>query len=145
MPHKLFIIEHASSPLQGDWESAFRQANSTVGRRREWNSFLPEQLGSCSEDLLLANAASGCEEPLRLFRWLRDHPLRIPTLAILPEGNHEMLQAAAAAVDDFLLAPVKHEELRHRLARLLTSKAGRRSGIVFVYTYVHSEAGAWKR
>ena len=123
MPHKLFIIEDASAPLQGHWERVFRQAESMVGRRGGWSSFFPEQLESCSETLLLASAVPRCEEALRLFRWLRDHPLRIPTLAILPEGDDEMLRAAASAVDDFLLAPVKQEELRHRLARLLTPKS----------------------
>jgi two-component system response regulator GlrR len=100
-----------------------RQADSTVGRHGGWNSFLPEQLGACSENLVLASAVPRCEEALRLFRWLRKNPLPIATLAILPDGDQEILRAAAGAVDDFLFAPVREEELRHRLARLLTPKS----------------------
>jgi DNA-binding NtrC family response regulator len=115
-----------------------RQADSIVSRRRAWNSILPEQLGSCPEALLLASAVPGCDEAVRLFQWLRKNPLPISTLAILPDGDREILQAAAGAVDDFLFAPVREEELRHRLARLLTPKS---RSLEDVQTLLIGEAG----
>jgi two-component system response regulator GlrR len=120
VPHKLLIVEDASSPLEGDWERILQQSDSMVARRHRWNSFHPEQLGSCPYNVLVASAVPRCEEALRLFEWLRRNPLPIASLAILPDGDREMLQAAVEAVDDFLLAPVREEELRHRLARLLS-------------------------
>jgi hypothetical protein len=91
--HRLFVIEHASSPFQRDWERIL-PAGCMISRRGEWNSFVPQQLGSCSETLLLASAVPRCQEALRLFRWLRNNPLRIPTLAILPDGGRCQVDAS---------------------------------------------------
>ncbi len=118
MPHKRIIIEHGCSPLHGNLDEVLRQAGSTICRRGAWSSSLPELLQLCPETLLLANAVPSCEEALRFFHWLGEHPIGIPTVAILPSGDHELLQAAAGVVDDFLLTPVREEELRQRLARL---------------------------
>jgi len=120
--HRLFILEDANSPLHGHWETVLRQADSVVGRRHAWSSFAPEQLDSCSESLLLASAAPRCDHALKLFQWLRKNPISIRTLAILPGGDDEMLRAAAGVVDDFLITPVRHEELRYRLSRLLAPR-----------------------
>jgi two-component system response regulator GlrR len=123
VPHSLFVLEDASYPLPDGWERILQPIGSVVGSRRAWKSFSPEQLASRPDSLLLANAPPRDVEALKLFRWLRLNPLPIATLAILPEGDDETLQAAASAVSDFLFHPVKMEELRHRLARLLTPKS----------------------
>ena len=123
MPRSLFIVEDANYPLPHGWERILQPIGTVVGSRSEWRSFRPEQLTSLPESLLLGNAALRNAEALKLFRWLRENPLPMATLAILPEGDNETLQAAAGSVSDFLFDPVRVEELRHRLARLLTPKS----------------------
>lgn len=123
MPRSLFIVEDANYPLPHGWERILQPIGTVIVSRSEWKSFRPELLALRPESLLLANAAARDVEALKLFRWLRLNPLPIATLAILPEGDDETLQAAASAVSDFLFHPVKMEELRHRLARLLTPKS----------------------
>jgi DNA-binding NtrC family response regulator len=129
--HGLFIIEHPGSSLASDVDELLRFAHVPVGRRDAWTSFQPERLNSCCEDLLLANAVPRTEQALQFFRLLRNHPLHIPTLAILPgeDGNEEQLEAAASSVDDFLLWPVRPEEFRQRLKRLLGPRSSWREDV----------------
>jgi len=105
-----------SSRLPAPWELA---AELMASRRSEWKTFLPDQLQLREERLLVANAVPRSEEAVRFFHWLREHPLAIPTLAILPDEDNELLQVAAEGVDDFLLYPVRGGELRRRVSRLL--------------------------
>jgi two-component system, NtrC family, response regulator GlrR len=122
--HSLLIIEPSDSAIRGDLDQLLRLVHAHVARRDAWTSFRPERLDSCSEGLLLANAVPEAEHEhaLKFFCWLHDHPARIPILAILPCENRdsdELLQAAVGAVDDFLLWPLRPEELGQRLRRLL--------------------------
>jgi len=123
MIHGVLIIEHPFSPQPSEWDSALLCPEWAVARRASWDSFASEQLHSCHESLLIANAVSKTEGVIKFFRWLRDNPISIPTFAILPEGDAELLQAAADAVDDFLLLPFCAEELRKRVTRLLSPKS----------------------
>ncbi len=65
------------------------------------------------------------EDPLRFFAWLQDHPLRTSSVAILPTNpDTKLLQAASEMVNDFVISPVKSEELRCRVARILEMNQG---------------------
>jgi DNA-binding NtrC family response regulator len=65
---------------------------------------------------------SGNPKAISFFRWLRESPVRIPTLAILPEfPSHELL-AAAEVVDDLVFSPVRGKELEVRIQRLLQNQ-----------------------
>jgi DNA-binding NtrC family response regulator len=109
------LIEHSSSA-----ETVFNfGAALTICHRRHWEDFLPEQLQLRGESLIVANAVPASNEAAEFFHWLRGHPLGVPTLAILPGDDSELMRVAAEAVDDFLLFPVCAEEFRQRVARLL--------------------------
>jgi len=87
--------------------------------RTSWESFAPEQLRTGQNSLLIANAVPGSDRAAAFFQWLRGNPVPIPIFAILPAQNGALLEAAAGTVDDFLLWPVRQEELNQRIARLL--------------------------
>jgi len=125
----IFIVETAGASLAVDWETAILCPEWTVSRRACWDTFSPEQLASCREGLLVANAVPGTQQAVELFRWLRAHPIAMPTLAILAEADSDLLQFAADAVDDFLLLPFRTEELRKRVMRLLGPKSSSLEGI----------------
>lgn len=122
MSDAVFIIEHRNAPLSKDWESAVARPGLTV-YRKSWNSFAPENLLSCRHGFLLANAVPGSVEAIHLFRWLQQNPISLPSLAIFREEDEEVLRIGVEAVDDFLLWPVRPEELRKRIDRLLGPKA----------------------
>jgi DNA-binding NtrC family response regulator len=88
--------------------------------RTSWTSFEPTHLDGCAADLVVPVAVREPQLALRLFKWLGEHAVPMPTFAVLPaEADGELLSAAAEAVDDFALWPVRALELRQRVARIL--------------------------
>src|SRR5205823_1631355 len=54
------------------------------------------------------------------FQWLLAHPLHIPMLAVLPDdADKDILRTVSEVADDFVLCPVRNEELHQRLIRIL--------------------------
>jgi DNA-binding NtrC family response regulator len=113
------IVEHGRSPLHLGDDAAQPAVDWHCSRRTSWDAFNPEQLLTSNDTLLIVNAVPGTEQARRFFLWLRDNPVPLPIFAILPDQNDEVLRAALASVDDFLLWPVRTEELNRRITRLL--------------------------
>jgi DNA-binding NtrC family response regulator len=91
---------------------------------RSWDGLDLSTLARSGAQLILAHMAVGGERALTFFRWLRESSLSIPVLAVLPETtDHEHLQTIAGAVDDFMFSPLKEEELKLRLSRMLQPPA----------------------
>jgi DNA-binding NtrC family response regulator len=110
------IIECGSSPLEAALDLG---GELTICCRRHWGTFPSQQLMVGDENLLVANAVPWSDEAVKFFQWLHEHPIGVPTLAILPSENSELLQIATEVVDDFLLFPVRAEEFRRRVVRLI--------------------------
>ena len=85
-----------------------------------WDGFSYESLHECTVHLIVAVAVPEPDKAMWFFHWLNRHPIATPTFAILPsEPDEVLLRTASEAVDDFILWPVRVEEWRHRLARIL--------------------------
>ncbi len=122
MAYSLLLIEASNSSCRNDLDDILRSAQLVVNRRDTWDSFIPERLRASGEPLLLANVVPTSDPALQFFRWLRKHPIPVPTVAILSSeenDNRDLLQSVAGAVDDFLFWPPRPQELRHRVLRLL--------------------------
>jgi len=123
MAYRLLVIEGDNGSVgqlvrQDVWSSA---GDCSIDRF-SWSSFKPASLVDCGADLLVPIAVR--EEPpvLDLFTWLREHPVRLPTLAILSEeADGAFLKLAAESVDDFILGVSRTVELEQRIARILGS------------------------
>ena len=78
------------------------------------------ELSRVDSQLLLAVVVPETEEAINFFRSLVNKPGRIPTLAVVPsESSEELLHAASDAADDFMLWPIREQELRARVKRLI--------------------------
>jgi DNA-binding NtrC family response regulator len=119
MGHNLFLIEHFSSSHLPAWIAELELRELAITRRVPWESFAPEVLTTCQEQIVVADAVPQNEDAVRMFHWLQEHPIQVPTLAILPGESAELVRLAAACVDDFLVLPIHAEEFRQRLLRLL--------------------------
>ena len=98
---------------------ALENVEVAVTRRSGWAAGTPSHLTSCTEKLILMNAVPRTGEALSLFSWLHEHSLNAATFAVLLPDDPEFARIAAGAVDDFLFWPVRGEELRQRILRLL--------------------------
>ena len=123
MSKRILIVEDPRFPAHcggeygsvcPDWENA---------RRTSWDSFSPEYLCDGKDALVIANAVSEREKAIGFFRWLREHSVSVPVFAILPAEDGTLLKAATETVDDFLLWPVRPEELSQRIGRFLACGA----------------------
>jgi DNA-binding NtrC family response regulator len=119
MWNDVLVVEDQSADSVAAWSGLLETADLAVRRRSAWSDFEPSQLSGCREKLIIVNAVPRTSEALDFFGWLQTHPLHTATFAILPPEETEFVRVAARAVDDFLFWPVRGEELRHRILRLL--------------------------
>lgn len=119
MSDSILIVEHPSpsadcgeklSALFPDWKNP---------RRMSWDLFSPDQVRNGKDRLLIANAVPWSERARAFFDWLRGNSIPVPIFAILPPEDSVLLRAAMETVDDFLLWPVRQEELNRRITRFL--------------------------
>jgi DNA-binding NtrC family response regulator len=90
-----------------------------IPRRTTWEDFAPAEALSAKEHLIIAHAARGEEGASTFFHWLRENSVPAPIFAILPAEDNALVHAALESVDDFLLSPVRPDELKRRVARFL--------------------------
>src|SRR5262245_31248652 len=73
-----------------------------------WTSIVPEKLRECAADLIVPVAIPITSHVRGLFRWLHDHPITAPTLAVVAaDADDEFLRVVSESVDDFLIAPLR--------------------------------------
>lgn len=122
MQRRLLLIEDVPSDLTADL-LAGSDAGTWAPERMGWSEVDPEHLAGASPDLLVPVAVPDVAPALELFRWTRDHPLRVPILAVVPERTDpDHLHLIAESASDFVLWPVRGPEWRQRIDRLLRSE-----------------------
>jgi DNA-binding NtrC family response regulator len=91
-----------------------------------WDSLLLENLERSDAQVLVVVAVPPSPEAISWFKWLREHPINSPTLAVLSsDADDDLLSIASQSTDDFVLWPTHMAELRHRLQRMVfTEKEG---------------------
>jgi DNA-binding NtrC family response regulator len=120
MSRRVLLIEGRRSLFPFDDTGQTDDRSHFRPERADWASLRPETLVQHPADLVIAVAAAGPEDPIRFFRWLREHPIAAPVLAVLPESpERELLRTVAEAADDFIFLPVREEEWRLRVCRIL--------------------------
>ena len=119
MSNRILIVEHPQSPPCCGGDQAVSALEWKNARRTLWDSFSPECLRTMKDSLVIACAVPGDGKVAEFFQWLRSNPVSVPIFAILPADDGALLRVATATVDDFLLWPIRPEELKTRIARLL--------------------------
>lgn len=121
MAPRLVIIEHGT--MSSEAVLPPRWSNQVQCERRTWERFSPEELLVSRPDLVIACAVPSTKEATLFFHWLRKHPVETALLAVLPElPEPGLLQIIANVADDFILGPVREEELQLRATRILGAK-----------------------
>lgn len=115
----VYLIENPQAPPALSLEMVLGRARLEVGHRVSWSTFRPEHVHHRKPSLIVASAFPESEGAREFFEWLHQHSAGAPTFAILSAEDPELIRLASTAVDDFLLWPVRGDELYHRLLRLL--------------------------
>jgi two-component system response regulator GlrR len=116
MTWRILLVSHAGSSLQRDDTLAGFDV-----KRLEWPPIDRAQFPDSKADLIVATALdSDGAAALHWLRGLRDNPSPVPVLAIVPEGtSEERLSLVAEAATDFVTWPMRREEIRQRIFRIL--------------------------
>jgi len=119
MVHDVYLIETPLAPSAASLDRVLERAQLRVRQRLAWDGFRCEALRPQRSPVIVANAAPASDSAREFFSWLHEHPVGAPVFAILPADDGELMQKAMTVVDDFLLWPVRGDELYYRLQRLL--------------------------
>jgi len=118
VPGRLLIIDAGDPEASANLGDLLVHGSWQV-ERRALEQVRPHDLRR-SGSLIVAVALSQANRATQLWDWLRHNPIPTPALAVLPETvDGETLRIATQAVDDFVLWPVRAEEIHFRVTRLL--------------------------
>jgi two-component system response regulator GlrR len=125
MSTRLLLVEPDPPAGHTGLEGLLSLETSLSCHRVAWKSFDPQTLQTAAADLLVAVDVPQTREALGLFDWLRDHSIDMPAFAVLPaDAEENLLRIASETLDDFIVAPLRISELRHRIGRLVDFKRG---------------------
>jgi DNA-binding NtrC family response regulator len=119
MSHRVLVFEGASSWFRDQFSASFDFHFEWAN----WSTTSDRGIGERHADLIVFVAEPKCPLVSDCFRYLASHPLRMPTLAILP-ADDDLMHIATEAVDDFVIAPFLQSELQSRVSRLLYAVSG---------------------
>lgn len=119
MGHEVYLIESPGAPSAASLDHVLERAQLRIGHRVAWSQFRPADMHPRRSAVIVINASPAPPEAHEFFAWQRAHSVGTPVFAILESDDAALIQAAMAAVDDFLLWPVRGDELFLRLHRLL--------------------------
>jgi two-component system response regulator GlrR len=119
MSHCILIVESADRASSSSETDRWVGAEWGGCERVAWERFDAETVRKAGFRLLIVDAMGAAEPAGRLFRRLRERPCGVPVFAIVDAGDARLLEVAAEVADEFLLGPVRPEELQRRISRLL--------------------------
>jgi len=120
MPHRVVLIEQAFIPEESSLCGLLTPKYGFECQRSTWGTLqlAPQHLRDAR--LVVAVGAPDENQALSLFRWLREHPFPVPTLAVLPDPpSDEIFRAASDIASDFIVAPIRAFELHCRLREIV--------------------------
>ncbi len=121
MSARVLMIEPASISPESSCRSVLNL--ELLYERQAWESFRPEMVLGSRAQLIVPHVVAETQNVVSFFRWLRESPIRILTLAVLPECPSPELLAASEVADDLVFWPVRGQELEVRIRRLLQDRS----------------------
>ncbi len=120
MPHHVILIEQPLVPEEASLRGLLSPEYGFECERSTWDLPQLAKLRLRDSELVVAVGVPETSEALDLFRWLREHAVAVPTLAVLPDQpSEEFLRTASDIACDFIVAPIRAFELHRRLNGIL--------------------------
>lgn len=122
MSPTLLIIEHAGTSMD---PSIARRLNPELNYERQtWDRLLPGMLNKSQFRVIVANTLPDPALVMSFLRNFRSEPIGVPILAILPQApNEELMSLVSELADDFVIHPIREQELVIRIQRMLGARA----------------------
>jgi DNA-binding NtrC family response regulator len=114
---RVFVIEGDRMSSPADVYDILARDTTLHCDRVAWDA-APFQHLRPTIDLILVVAPMARDTIASVLEWLQQRTAA-PLIAIVPDGDEQLLRLAIGITDDFLFAPIRPIELRHRVERLL--------------------------
>ena len=116
----LLLLEDDKALLHNSFATPPLADHSWNCEHATWNSFAFENLDRYAADLVVAAATPNRPMLRNFLSSTQRRPGRLPTIAVLPEDPaSDLLRLCIGTADDFVLCPLRPEELHGRITRLL--------------------------
>jgi DNA-binding NtrC family response regulator len=118
--HRIVIIDADGVPPDSDVRSVLWDSAEFSCERIDWEALVPERLHDAEAHVVVAVAVPPAPKIISLFECLRRKPIATPLVAVLPaDASEGFLRLAVETADDFIVSPIRPDELRQRLRRML--------------------------
>jgi two-component system response regulator GlrR len=115
---RVLVLEGGTDPPPSSVYAVLAEDHMLHCERAPWDAARFHHLRTPAVDLVVIVATAADKEVAAAFEALQQRT-STPVIAIVPDGDEDVLRLAIRATDDFLFAPVRPLELRHRAHRLL--------------------------
>jgi DNA-binding NtrC family response regulator len=113
------LVVSSPEPSGVSWQAIFAPWGDIECERLSWQVATPERFANGFE-LVVAAPGDDADSMRRMLEWLRIRPPGLLILAVLPElVETELLDVVCWSTDDFVILPVRVEELYRRIDRLV--------------------------
>ncbi|HXQ21075.1 MAG TPA: sigma-54 dependent transcriptional regulator [Candidatus Acidoferrales bacterium] len=125
MARRLLFVEQGSVPFDQGLAPLLTPDAGFCCERIAWSASCLDGLRTETADVVVVVAAPQTTHTAGLLHWVRDQQVAKPTLAVLPEtADDAFVRSALQVADDFALCPIRKDEFRHRVVRLLGAAPG---------------------
>jgi len=120
MPHRLVVVRDRDTAPEPALGQLLPAEGGFSCHYLDWVASSADAIRSLGAQLVIALAAAEQARALAMLRSLQGWSLPAPLLAVLPAGVDDgLLDAASQTADDFICSPLRKDELRNRVRRLL--------------------------
>jgi len=116
---RLLVVARDEAVPDPEIDALFESDEVTRCTRATWKQLDSDSFHPPSADLIVALAAADDENMARGMRLLRSRFATTPILVVLPAESHDTVPALLTLVDDFLVRPIRLNEWRQRVSRLI--------------------------
>jgi DNA-binding NtrC family response regulator len=117
---RLLLIDDSANVLEESFSRPPLADELWVVERARWSTFGLDAYRQRRADVIVASAIPTQARVFEFFDWLRRHPVgSVTILALPPDADADFMRCCFGVADDLVLFPIRPEELRQRIARVL--------------------------
>jgi len=117
--HRVFVIEDDAESAPPPIYATLAGDRNLHCERATWDAIAREDIRDRALSVIVAVITGSHAVVSTFFESIERDAVATPVVAVVPDGDQDLVNLATKVADDFLCLPIRPLELRHRIARLL--------------------------